>query len=558
MSEISVQAFLPFSLRVGPNPYKISIAASKWQITVERVKRRPLDERIAMDGDFDLTVDRYGLVTYSRVTGQTEWDKTPSAAVPSFLEALNALIDHFRDEFEFYWVRRLEIDDLFRLEVLGPDGGASLVGGGRTGGFTLPNLGLTDEAHERLQAALSGCRRPPIWRQLELNAEDALSQGRYEEAVLLAWSALEAACRNTLPGLAWGQGLGVADLEEELQSRQRKRHPARSLEEAVERSTGLRWLRVAAKLAHPGTFDIDSLTSEVNEAYRLRNRIIHSGVRIESGASARAVKSCRFILRNLNLRIVNHPPADIAWREYFGEVCPEISRFIEESGSRLVLFNPARTAGTLPGWRLERIDRDWRLSIPSDMEESAAAAQVITEADSWTLRADPQSPRIRWDAGNVPSLLPGLSSTVASVVELAVWHSYAMRKVGASAIGVDILADYALCRSVSLLAGSISAYDSDDIRQITVPIQLAAYASVLDDLRTRRHVAELYENHGRISDRIIRWSNLLRSGDGSDRHSACDVFRSLHHELFWLDSFVVECPIEAMSYGSSARPFRFT
>ena len=217
MTEITVSVSLPFALRVGSIPYSIHTEEAKWSLSVQRVQKRPSDPRLAASGDLDLVVDRHGLASYSRVTGQSIWGSTTSHAIRSFLDALNVLIENFRDEYGVFWVRRLEIEDLFEVEVSDLRGGELIAGAGRTGGFTPPNLGLRDAAHTQLQLTLERNCRPPVWRQIELDAEDALALGRYEEAVLLAWSALESGCRHALPGLAWRQEFSVRELEERLQ-----------------------------------------------------------------------------------------------------------------------------------------------------------------------------------------------------------------------------------------------------------------------------------------------------------------------------------------------------
>ena len=556
MSEVTVKVTLPFPLRVGSRPYSIRTEETTWSLHVHRIQKRPMDPRLATGGNLDLVIDRHGLLSYSQVTGQSDLNSTTQHVIRSFLNALNDLIENFRDKFGVFWVRRLESEDLFEVEVSDLHGGELLRGGGRTGGFFLPNLGLGDAAHSQLQFTLSRNRRPPVWREIELDAQDALEQGRYEEAALLAWSALESGCRHALPGLAWREDISVRELEQRLRSRQSKKRPALSLEEAVERSSGLTWLRATVELFQPGTFDQDSLLAEADEAYLLRNRVIHSGVRLHRHSTMRAVNSCRFILKNLDLRDVEQPPLDASWQKHFGVTCLEIRQFLKVTGSRVMLFNPAREAGTLPGWRIELIDRDWRIHLPLDMPETVAAAQLITEADSWNLRRDVMRPHIRWTGDELPYFLPGLSKKFASIVEHAVWHSHAIRAQDESTIATEPLAEFALQLTVDTLSDLDVEYDRNDIRRITIPIQLAAYASGLNEKDAQPYFARLHEFDHEISDRTSRWSNLLRSVDVIDRHSACAVFRALHGELFWLDTFVVDCPIEHKTYGSTSRDFR--
>ena len=165
-------------------------------------------------------------------------------------------------------------------------------------------------------------------------------------------------------------------------------------------------------------------------------------------------------------------------------------------------------------------------------------------------------PHIRWGGEGLAYFLPGLSKKLASIVEHAVWHAYAMRAQEESTIAVQLLAEYALERIVDTLSDLGIEYDRNDIRRTTVPIQLAAYASVMNEKDAQPYFARLSDFDQEISDRTSRWSKLLKSVDVIDRHSACAVFRVLHQELFWLDTFVVDCPIEHKTYGSSSREFR--
>ncbi len=119
----------------------------------------------------------------------------------------------------------MEPADLYQVSINSPDAGVSHFYTGRGQGITPPVAGLTEEGNKRLLAALSAGKAPPVWRQLHLDARDALELGRDEDCVVLAWSALEAACRQALPGMAYRAGLTVAQLADRVNARDRRKNP---------------------------------------------------------------------------------------------------------------------------------------------------------------------------------------------------------------------------------------------------------------------------------------------------------------------------------------------
>ena len=75
------------------------------------------------------------------------------------------------------------------------------IGGGRSGGFTFSVAGLTAETVAELEGRLRVGQRMARWRAMELDAVDAYESGRYEDAVILIWTAVETAVK-TVPRLA--------------------------------------------------------------------------------------------------------------------------------------------------------------------------------------------------------------------------------------------------------------------------------------------------------------------------------------------------------------------
>src|SRR4051794_24641270 len=190
---------------------------------VERVQRTHPDERIVSQSSADLERDRIGFLAYSKVTATASMTGDVLDVIDSFLGALNLFIAHVRDILNVYWIRSLEREDLFQLTIEIDGRTLATWSTERAGGITLPVGGLSQPAAEALSAALETKPPPPLWRQLLLDARDALDLGRYEDCVILAWTGLEAGCRAALPGLAYQAGIDPVDLAKMFDPKGRNR-----------------------------------------------------------------------------------------------------------------------------------------------------------------------------------------------------------------------------------------------------------------------------------------------------------------------------------------------
>ena len=209
MAEWTIDCSLPYRVRASDRTYTVpSGSGVDVQIELDTVQREEFDPRVGSGTNIEFVVDRFGWAAYSEVKARVE-ASGDHEAVTRFLSALNNLIAQVRDLFEIPWMHQVDQDDLFNLTVGMPGGSfQTAVGYARTRGIRTAMEGLTESGEEQLRSRLASYQPVASWRILSLDAADALDRGRYEEAVVLAWSALESGCRSALPRLAEQQEFG--------------------------------------------------------------------------------------------------------------------------------------------------------------------------------------------------------------------------------------------------------------------------------------------------------------------------------------------------------------
>ncbi len=532
MPDVRIAASLPFPLRVNPTPYQIAAGGTIWSLSVERVPREYPDERIAGPGtDMDLLVDRGGQLAYSRVTGEASLDANSRPPLHSFLDALNLLIRHVRDVFGEYWIRTLEPADLYQMSINSPDAGVSHFYTGRGQGITPPVAGLTEEGNERLLAALSTGKAPPVWRQLHLDARDALELGRDEDCVVLAWSALEAACRQALPGMAYRAGLTVAQFAIRVDPRKHWSKRILSFEEVLEKTSGgLKIVNAAAELTQPQVYHPDSVTNSVRLAYELRNKIVHQGVRI-SHRDARVVGQAidSAFTAGLSLRDIPPPPDLLSWRVRFKRAQPEIRAFVANTGKRLVLTRPGKDDSP---FRMQLLGNALWLQFADDLTQPMAAALVLSHWDSWNRAQRPMRPQLR--PGQTSGLfLEGLVDAIASEVQRFVYLAESMLSVHRTHTAMRDAAAYVVAWRVAKLA-SEPQIAHDDSQWIILSALLAAHLALLPKGGHARRLRPLKMTQPNVYRASAAWGEAMAGLDPDDEHSRCSVLQRIHADAFWL------------------------
>ena len=521
-----VTASLPYPLRLAGGPYRIVGDLGEAELSFETVRQTAYDARLFIQsGEFDFQTDRQGWASYSRVSGDVA-PKRSVHPVAVLIECLNQLIRHLRDTAGSYWLHDLEEVDLFRV---------------------------TAEAEERLRRRLASREQVLEWRLLQLDAEDAFDLGRYEQAVLLGWGALEAACRTETPRLARAAGVSAAELGQRITG-ESSRKPPFSPEEVVERAPIRKLVRVCAELAGTG-YDPGSLAESARNAQQLRNVVTHRGIRLSGSQARRALDAIRFVLNILRLP-TSWPPEPFdyrSWAEHFGKASVDFPQLLDSDEGRLVVIRtrPENPPDPLTCWfQLERADNSFVVRIPDGVDEQVAAVLVVVTNDSY-----------RYGGGHLPHLgvnappflIRGLLDEVARTTTEAVHWAHAGMVRAQAGLSVQHACDYAvdsIWRGFTRLNHTV---DSGDARFIPLCTRIASYLVHASAKAFQRFRQGMARSHHQISDEAAQVKNILTTMDPGDPHSMCDALRTIHRRTTWLDTIVVRCPLERAEYGTRKR-----
>lgn len=547
-----VTASLPYPLRLAGRPYKIVGDLGEAELSFETVRQTTYDARLSIEsGEFDFQTDRQGWASYSRVSGDVA-PKRSVHPVAVLIECLNQVIQHLRDTNGSYWLYDLEEVDLFRVSVESGFEHTEIGSQGRTGGITSP-VTMTAEAEERLRRRLAFREQVLEWRLLQLDAEDAFSLGRYEEAVLLAWDALETACRTETPRLARAAGVSAAELEQRVTGKSPKKLPF-SQEEVAENPNIRNLVRVCCELAGTG-YDPGSLAASARNAQHLRNVVIHRGIRLSVSQARRALEAIRFVLNVLELPTSRAPePFDYrSWVEHFGKASVDFPQLLGTNEGRLVVVRTRHEnpPDPLTYWfQLERADNSFIVKIPEMVDEQVAAGLVVVTNDSYLYEGG-RFPHLSVNASSF--LIPGLLEEVARTTTQAVHWAHAGMVRAQTRLSVQLACDYAvdsIWRGFTRLNHTIH---SGDPRFLPLCTRIASYLVHVSTEAFQRFRQGMARSHRQISDEAAQVKDILTTMDPSDPHSMCDALRTIHRKTVWLDSIVVRCPLEHAEYGTRKR-----
>jgi len=293
---VEIKCAIPFAI-YAEGEYQVNLSAGTVPVSIRRVRQSPIDRRIGIEsGDFDITEDRSGLVSYSEFSLSLDY--------PTFEElqrqvgghtnieilrgiartVINHVLDAYRQATKTPWIRRLADSDLYMLEgqATYAKGEAEIIASvGPPRSITLPVKGLSEGTHQRFLENLDSQEPPPVWDTLWLDSKDALNRGDYRSAVISGHSALETLSHATI--LAWlrEQGLQIDEAVAKLARNSSEKGMlgrALSLEELTEHLNDPRKVEIAL-------FDV--LDSDPSWGFDLkirfehlaaaRNQVLHSG-----------------------------------------------------------------------------------------------------------------------------------------------------------------------------------------------------------------------------------------------------------------------------------------
>ena len=551
-----VTASLPYPLRLEGGPYNIVGNLGKAGLNFETVRQTTYDTRLFIEsGEFDFKIDRYGWASYSRVSGNI----TPNHSVhpvATLVECLNQIIRNLRDIMDCFWLHDLEKVDLYQVSVESESGCTETGSWGRTGGITSPCTGLTDESEERVRHRLASREQILEWRLLQLDAEDAFGLGKYEQAVLLCWEALETACRTGISRLARSAGVTATDLEQRITGRLPKKWPPFSLEEVAEKQVPiLNLMGVCAKLAKTG-YDPDSLAQSARSAQHIRNLVIHRGIRLSISEARRALDAIRFVLNAFQFPTSRSPePFDYqSWTEHFSKASVDFPQLLGTNEGSLVVMRAKHKdpPDVLTYWfELEKADNSLIVRIPEEIEEEVAAILVVVTNDSYG-----------YGGGNYPYLradktsgffISGHLDMIVQTTTVAVHWAHAAMVRAKAGLPVQLACDYAvdsIWRGFTRLDYTI---DSTDARYYPLCTKIASFLVLASTEVSQRFRQKMANSHRHISDEAAQLKDILITMDPDNPHSICDALRAIHHRTIWLNSIVVRCPFENAEYGTRKR-----
>jgi hypothetical protein len=448
---------------------------------------------------------------------------------------------------------------LFQLSVKGAEETkVRLLSGGRARGITLPVAGLQEEADQRLRTRLSNGTRPPNWRQMQLDAREASATGRYEEAIVLCWTALEAACKQSLPDLAAYKSLTLGDLKARLKPRGAK-GPYLSSEEVVGWAGIFDCLRTTAELVPVQSYHADSLTESVRRAYQMRNDVVHQGAPMSGSEAEHALDAIDFVLRALGLSQLSLPPrAPLqSWRDHFGRVHRQLEAWARRHTCRVILFNAARANRDHyigEWWSIKIIGDDYLVEVDPEMPEEIAATLFLTAHDVVSALSTGMGPTLRVTSGGKELLVAGLLDALAAVVMESVFHANALHCRKGHGLPIVETARYCIQQILDRANRWGLNFGSEDVRHSVLAARLASYLAAVSLRDQNRLVQATGSQHAGLLERATTWAELMRTMQPQDDHTVCPVLRRIHDELLWLDSIVVDCPSEGASFGSRNWP----
>ncbi|MFC2040452.1 hypothetical protein ACFLTW_04695, partial [Chloroflexota bacterium] len=406
---------------------------------------------------------------------------------------------------------------------------------------------------ERLKVRLSSHEQVLGWRILQLDAEDAFNLGKYEEAVLLGWVALEAACRTETPRLARTAGVSAAELEQRITGNTPSRSPF-SLEEVAERAHIRNLFRVFCELAETG-YDSGSLAQSARNALRLRNVITHRGIRLSRSQAHRALEAISFVFGALRLPTSRSPgPFDYQpWTEHFGKASIDFTQLLNCTEGRIVVYRTKRESPPDPltyWFQLERADNSFVIRIPEEINEEIAAVLLVVTNDSYRYSGG-QYPFLRVNAST--HLIKGLLDEVAETTTEAVHWTHASMVRARAGLPVQPACNYAIDYIWKGFTRLNHTIDSGDASFMPICTRIASYLVHASPEVLQRFRQKMSNSHSQISDKVVEVEKILATLVPEEPHSICDVLRTIHQRTLWLDSIVIQCPFERAEYGTQKR-----
>lgn len=318
---VEIRCSLPFAL-FTEGEYQVNLPAGNASISLKRIKQEQFDPRLGIEaGNFDARGDRFGFVSYSKVSIKLDWlafkriqryvggrseDEVFRRVAQS---VINHVIDAYRKVTQEPWVRRITEWELFEMEseITRSDGvvECSKTMGAPGYGITLPIEGLSQESLREFSQALERPVPLPLWDNLWLDCEDAFQRGDYALVVTWGHSAIETLSHTTVLSWLYEQNVSVdkaAELVARNSSHAGKLKKCLSLEEIVENLNDTHKVEIALlKVINADPSWGFDFCSRFERLAALRNEVLHLGAPV----TPKEAKDHLEIIRTIRAQLVH-------------------------------------------------------------------------------------------------------------------------------------------------------------------------------------------------------------------------------------------------------------
>ena len=575
---------LPFPLHVGRRTYRLKLDGHRFGLKFDLVRREDFDERLEIQKTtMDLARDRRGFISYSRVKltlparavfqfkrvppGRHSTDQLLSSSTNEAIElarrVLNRFIDCYRDESNSFWIRPIQREELFRLQVEWTDS-HGVTNFAKVFGFPAGGIGprrtATKAFNDRLAKRVASDEDVPTHRILLLDAKDALDRGETHLAVFQAFASVEVAVRQIMR--VWIRANAIPFPKSWPLVSQTKRRGAETVDDAVDWGnvdhmliSGLNGIGLAAP-------DSDGPEwQDWQRCRRLRNLISHKGFVPSEADARRCVRAAERLLSDyLNAHFGALPKLDsvrestLAIDEILGgTTSSDLATYVGEILSRRPFRLGFRAIATQPSTHQRQGPMTWEMvgetvtvwidtSLGAPAKESLVA-RLLTLLD---LRAYGYPYAVVSDSVPWPDALYAYDlaaeSLTLSVLDLAVGN-----KLSTAGLSVPGLFDEVADRSIDATLQPGFADSVSDLLD-TYPVR-AARICALSSTRRKILLASLDQvapRQAMFVRRILVWLDALT---GWDRNDCLRAMVGVHDETMMLASVLVFDPYAETSYG---------
>lgn len=575
-----VEFDLPFVIHLTEEPISVLVDAQEFRVWLSKVDQPHQDPRLGMRVEnSDLDKDRHGWVRYTHVL--IEFDRAltmedDEVAVSRALEAVNVIIEHYRDATDTIWVRPLAVADLPAPTIVWPalgDQAHLTVNKVPIGDWRPRTISIHPDLETRIRNRARAGERVSAHRQMLADARDALLQGNSRLAVIIGQSGVENAADESLLSVFRQRNLSL-DQVRQVMAEGRQKSRWMSPEDAVRwTSIDSKLSSVLARLGVSSVEDDPALWLEWDVGNATRNSAIHAGAAPPMAEADDAVRAFGRIIRDYLEPLQADgagAPSDVvqetlkAIQDVTGGTADQrLIRLIEQTlpglGQRIVFhhknFHPRRRE-RLFDVAAEPAGEELHIWIDPSIDPEEFAQNIAGVVIAYGLKAE-GFPRAR-PGSHFPHNLFSRQvwELLAKELEMSILHLAESRRLADAGFDVDSVARKSLeFLSAILESDDYEPIDPNDLRAKMVPLQLMSKAVLLAQ-QDRAHLLELVARKDpHISSTTAKLIRAVEHAGFETREQAVRAMVACHDLLLMLDTCVVIDDVACRIYGSQSRTF---